>query len=782
MRATLAIARREVVSFFVTPRGYLFLVSFCALCGFYFFNILGRFNFLVSRTAGMQLDVGTSLPTLHEFVVVPYFHLLVVTLVVFVPLITMRAWAEERRAGTYELLRTSPISLEALVWGKFLAAMFLSTLLLVGGAAFLGALIMYGSPDRGSIAAGLLGIFLCAIFFVALSLFLSSRTDHQLTAAVLSGCALALLALLHTLAPIVPGWGSIINGLAPLNWIDAFAHGLVSVGGLLFFGIGALVALVGCVISLRFEHAAESSHASVLPGFQPRLLGALGLMLLIVGVGFAQVYESWFESVVVLQLLLGTLAVSWSIVVALRGRTGRSSGIQRVSAPFDSSRVIRACVVVGTAVAAATVTGLLGEKWDWSDRGNHTLSEFSRSALRSLSQPLTISFFSTRDEQTDRVVKYELEKIARANPAQIRAEIVDAVRFPNLVESYGVRAGVQVVVRYGEGGSTKIARLRSINEESVVAAALSLSEVKPKRVLLIVGTGLPTPADDGSLGITKFARALTSENVDVEGVNSSDGFRIDPGTEAVMLLGVRTPIAQANLDQMLAYLRGGGRIFLSLDPVTAPLAEPVLTELGVSSAGAIVLDRDQILYTQGALGLQPLVTHFAEHPITNQLDRSKVVIMNGVTPLSVLESAAVVPQPLCFASPGSVFEPRALEVLNGTLLPSTTGDPMAPALPLAFAVSTASGQPRAVVVGDTDWILNGAFDYYSNRAFALNSMHWLLGNSWALKQRTKTVYTEAVALSVAQFRSLVVLTAVGLEVMLFLGIALVARRGTAAGR
>src|SRR6267142_6435538 len=115
VRNILAIAGRELKSYFVSPIAYVVLTGFLLLGGWFFFNLLARFNMLLTIYSAQQNPQVLERLNLNEFVIAPLLHNLSVILVILVPVITMRSFAEEKRSGTYELLMTSPLSITEIV-------------------------------------------------------------------------------------------------------------------------------------------------------------------------------------------------------------------------------------------------------------------------------------------------------------------------------------------------------------------------------------------------------------------------------------------------------------------------------------------------------------------------------------------------------------------------------------------------------------------------------------------------------------------------------------------
>ena len=191
MRNVLTIVGKELRAYFVSPIAYVVLTGFLLLGGWFFFNLLSRFNMLLSIYTQLQQGAADQL-NLNEFVIAPLMHNLSIVLVILVPMITMRAYAEEKKGGTYELLLTSPLRTGEIVLGKFLASFVFICIMLGMTGVYPAVLIAFGNPEIGVLLAGYLGLLLLATSFVAVGLLTSSFTENQIIAAV-SGLVATLL-------------------------------------------------------------------------------------------------------------------------------------------------------------------------------------------------------------------------------------------------------------------------------------------------------------------------------------------------------------------------------------------------------------------------------------------------------------------------------------------------------------------------------------------------------------------------------------------------------------
>lgn len=197
MRNLLTIAGREVRAYFVSPIAYVVLTGFLLLGGWFFYNLLARFNFILNLYQSLQGANVLDRLNLNEWVIEPLLQNLSVVLLIVVPAITMRTFAEEKRSGTFELLMTSPVRVTELVLGKFLGS-FIFLLVMIGLTGIYPLILIgYGNPEIGVLFSGFAGLLLLATAFLPIGLFASSLTENQIVAFMV--CLVALL-LLYVIA------------------------------------------------------------------------------------------------------------------------------------------------------------------------------------------------------------------------------------------------------------------------------------------------------------------------------------------------------------------------------------------------------------------------------------------------------------------------------------------------------------------------------------------------------------------------------------------------------
>jgi ABC-2 type transport system permease protein len=229
---------KELRAFFVSPIAYVVLTGFMVLSGWFFFNLLVQFNRMIGMYEMMRRPDIASQLNLNELVMLPLLYNMTIVLLLMVPMITMRLFSEEKKLRTDELLLTSPISVNSIILGKYLASLIFLDVMLGLTLVYPWILFKYGQPppELGPIVAGYIGLFLLGASFMAVGLFASSLTENQIVAAVI--CFVTLLLF------FVIGWpaqnvgettGKVLEYLSLIDHFTEFSKGLVDGQHVIYF-------------------------------------------------------------------------------------------------------------------------------------------------------------------------------------------------------------------------------------------------------------------------------------------------------------------------------------------------------------------------------------------------------------------------------------------------------------------------------------------------------------------------------------------------------------------
>lgn len=235
MSNILAIAHKELRSYFVSPIAYVFIGFFALLYG-YFFVVSLNFLVRVSMQAGMGMG-GPQTININEYMMRPLLGNTAVIMLLVLPLLTMRTYAEEKRSGTVELLLSSPLTEVQIILGKFIGAMTLFTVMLGVTLIHVAILFWYGEPELGPILSGYLGLWLMGGAFISVGLLVSSLTKNQMVAGMGTFGILLLFWVISWVGD--PSSGStmtqVLGYLSILDHFEDFSKGVIDTKHLTYY-------------------------------------------------------------------------------------------------------------------------------------------------------------------------------------------------------------------------------------------------------------------------------------------------------------------------------------------------------------------------------------------------------------------------------------------------------------------------------------------------------------------------------------------------------------------
>lgn len=269
MRNFWVIFSREMKAYFSSAIAYIFIIVFVVLtCGLY------MASFFLAERADMRA----------------FFSLLPIVLMVFVPAVTMRLWAEDKKMGTIELLLTFPMKTWQILLGKFFASFVFVTIALAGTATLPIIVSILGRPDAGPLIGGYLGTLLLGAFFLSMGLFISGLCKDQIVAFILGVVACFFFFFIGTdfFTTVIGGW---LSGVATFlhdyvgltRHFDGIQRGVIDVRALIYFISMTVLFLALNAIYLegRLRPKAKSIFAGAVV-----LLAVAAVMVNVVAAGF----------------------------------------------------------------------------------------------------------------------------------------------------------------------------------------------------------------------------------------------------------------------------------------------------------------------------------------------------------------------------------------------------------------------------------------------------------------------------------------------------------------
>ncbi len=223
---TWTFAQKELRSYFNSAVAYVILTLFLVITGWFFAS-----NLFLSNQADLRDVFSAIVPMVFLF---------------FIPAITMRSIAEEKKSGTIELLVTLPVRDVEIVLGKYLAALILLAIALALTCVYPLTLMLMGKPDGGAMLGGYLGLLLMGASYLAIGIFTSALTPNQIIAFITGFVLIFLFFMLDKVTMVFPpGLASILEYASVTYHLENLARGVIDTRDLLYY-----VTLIGLFLFL----------------------------------------------------------------------------------------------------------------------------------------------------------------------------------------------------------------------------------------------------------------------------------------------------------------------------------------------------------------------------------------------------------------------------------------------------------------------------------------------------------------------------------------------------
>ena len=209
----LAIFKKEFKSYFLSPIGYVVIGIFLFVFSVFFYLTIFQYG---------TVDLGAL-----------YYYNALYGLMIIVPILTMRMFAEERKTGTEQLILTSPVNMVGVVFGKLLAAVSVIVITLLVSFIYFFIVSYFGTPNLSAVLVHMLGFILISVAALSVGMFASSITENQIIAGIITIAFLIMSLFLQDV-------NNIFSNIALVNFYQNFASGVISLSdvvGLVSFAI-----------------------------------------------------------------------------------------------------------------------------------------------------------------------------------------------------------------------------------------------------------------------------------------------------------------------------------------------------------------------------------------------------------------------------------------------------------------------------------------------------------------------------------------------------------------
>lgn len=682
----IAIYKRELKNFFTTVTGWLFIAAHVCMAGLYFFAIN-----LLSGYANVAETVSSIL-----------FLLLLTT-----PILSMRILAEERKQKTDQLTLTSPVSVAGIVMGKYFALATVFTVPIAVMCTFPLILSHYGTVPMGESYTAILVYYLFGLTCLAVGLFVSSITESQVIAAVLSFAVLFVGYMMSSITAMISSAGNAVTKvLSAFDFtarLNAMLGGTLDLKAVLYF----LTVIAVCLFLTVQSIQKRRYHISV----KSLSMGA---------------YSTGMIAVVLVIAVFLNLAVS--------------------SLPDSYTTV------------------------DVTSQKLYSLTATTKKMLKELSEDVTIYVINAENNQ-DTLVGKTLESYADLSDhievvykdpvvsPDFYKEYTDSISINSLIVECGDRFQVinySDLYAYDFNSSTYQQTVSGYDAEGLLTSAIAyVTGENTSAVYRLEGYGEQTLEPAFSDGVKK-------ENVVLENLTLLTSEGVPENATGVMILSPTNDLNEDDAQKLIDYLNRGGKIFLSTSykehfSEEMPNLTKVLNYFGLSIGDGLIVEQDESMMYQSPLYLLPEVE--ADSLTQNVFGKTYDFVMMPYTqPILIDETEGVTVTQLLSTSQ-SAYSKTGLN--ESGELKKADGDPEGPFAVGVHAEKALDSEKTAeIIVYSSDMLFTEVSNRYTmdnNLTLFTNAMSTMAGKTESISIPVKSYQAEVVTVPMVSSVRLAVL-------------------------
>jgi ABC-type uncharacterized transport system involved in gliding motility auxiliary subunit len=412
--------------------------------------------------------------------------------------------------------------------------------------------------------------------------------------------------------------------------------------------------------------------------------------------------------------LIGLLAFLGAHVAEIKAYMTRRSTL------LGANSLLTVVLVAGILVIMNFLAARHSTRWDLSETQHFTLAPQTHKVLRGLTQDVKITVFAQERGASGGTYRDLLDSY-KAVSDKIKVEFVDPERKPGIARQYGITRVDTAVLESGANST----RVTTASEAELTGGIIRVSKDAKKRIVFLEGHGERSIQDREREGLTTAKDALEKQSYEVATLSLLQETAVPANTSVLVLAGPKRPLTQDEVGRMSAYVSGGGRLLLLLDPEPQGARSDFLKTWGVLAGPGVLVDLQDRLAMGDLTSL--MIRTFTEHEITQ--DFSFAVLFPVSQHLTFHEDAGKEWDfvPLARTSARSWAETtRNGRVVNFDEKEDIRG-PLAMAAALTPKKAPEEGQkrPALVVVGNSAFASNAYVNYPGNQDFLLHALGWL---------------------------------------------------------
>ena len=492
--------------------------------------------------------------------------------------------------------------------------------------------------------------------------------------------------------------------------------------------------------------------------------GISGLILFLFGVvtEFLLVYDQGL--IVPIHLVAGGILIFWFLLsggfkvlssATVRKKAGLGIGIFAYGLIF-----LCLLIVVNLVVSKNDKLHV-----DSTEQNVYTLSPQTKDLLDKLETKLEVKGFFLGG-QVDKEVSDLLLRFEKYS-SNVDWEVIDPEKKPLLVEKYGVSEAGTINISL-QGGEKSVKVIRDISEQELVNAVRKLTREGSRKVYYVTGHGEPDLESQSELGYLFLAEAIAGENIELVSIKLADE-DIPEDADAVLIAAPEKDYLEIERQRLKKYLNSGGSALVLHDPTLSKELVGLLEPYGLVLGSDVIVDQVVQLFAGPTLGVQPMVTDYGMHSITESFTQGTTYSI--ASSVQVAESSESVAIPIAFTGANSWGEKNTEDLFGDDPRAALEDEDVEGPVSIAVAYENEQeGSPRRIVVfGDRDFVNNTFIRQLFNRDLFLNALNWSLGEEEGISIRPKTLRASLTTVSNEQFNLLFVLAVIILPELILLG-------------
>ncbi len=497
-----------------------------------------------------------------------------------------------------------------------------------------------------------------------------------------------------------------------------------------------------------------------------RSFGLFGLVLLLFGLLAGVITSSWTSRYVLVHLIFGGALLALYLFTHIESLKESVSGRKT---KYGTNTIVYTVLTLAVLGFVNYIGYQHAWRYDATEQGVFSVAPQTRQILEALDRDIEVFAFFREAEGT--YARDLLESFTNISE-RFTFTMIDPDRRPELAQEMEVTQYGTLVLTSGEE-STKITE---VTEEGLTNALIRFTSADRKRVYFAIGHGEPdleqreTPNDFGQL-----EAALDNEGLEVESLLLASVPDVPDDADVLIITATERPFLEPEIAALERYLDRGGRALFMIDPRAGAELLPLLEARGVEVGANVVVDQVMQLFAGPSLGVQPIVSDYGFHPITEEFGERTIFLLARTVDAAEEVPEGITVTPLARTSTNSWAE-SDIERLFGANEAVMDDDDLAGPVSIGVAVTRTPEAPtdpegRIVVFGDSEWVNNSNLSLYYNQDLFLNSVSWLAGEADLISIRPRGTRASRIVLTESESWSVFYLSVLLLpEIVLLAGL------------